>query len=297
MLPEELIGVIVHNLRHDKKALASCSLVAKSWVLTARYHLFKSLAVDRGSSGDGILAFLEFLCTPWGESNCVYIRALRIEGPTSHNPPQLDPILNLQTLGAILHKLHRLDSLELRALAWPAINPDDASTLLTSTSVTSLTLSRISMWIFDSLEQVIDIFYLLPNLKTVRTNEVAWRHHLHSPFQQEVTRRPFPPELQVENIVLRATGITWQFIEISQRKLDFFRSLTSLSIWQLEVTDIAILGRLLLDVSGHLRKFHLKLSDTRFIDEPNNRESDVCLHPLRWLIDLSQSPPRTPGLY
>ncbi|KAJ3519342.1 hypothetical protein NM688_g9314 [Phlebia brevispora] len=123
------------------------------------------------------------------------------------------------------------------------------------------------MWIFDSLDEVMDIFHLFPNLKAVNTNEIAWRQHLLTAAQGATSHKPFPSELQLESIVLRATGLTWQFVEFYQLKFNI-HSLASLSIWQLHTDDIEILGRFLRVIGPHLRRLQLKLSDVRFVDEP-----------------------------
>ena len=45
-LPPELIDIIIDHLHSDRRALAACSLVCKTWRLSARHHLFARLALN-----------------------------------------------------------------------------------------------------------------------------------------------------------------------------------------------------------------------------------------------------------
>ncbi|THH00032.1 hypothetical protein EW026_g2418 [Hermanssonia centrifuga] len=191
----------------------------------------------------------------------------------SHNVLQLDPIIDLHTLGAVVNMLPRLEALELKSVAWPGLEAG-SSAPPTSASVKSLTVTHLSMWVFSSVEDVMDIFHVFPNLRAIRTHDIIWRHPCRTKPARAL-RRPYPTELRLEAIVFRAcTGITWSFIEFAQRALNF-EALTSLSIWQLEVGDIKALGNFLREVGGTLRYLHLKLSQIRFIDgeaEPSPEE-------------------------
>ncbi len=264
MFPVELVDTIVDYLHNDKASIVSCSLVSKTWAISSRYHLFRIVFLRRGPDDDGIDRFLRFIHSPWGNICCPFVRQLRITGHMSHNVLQLDPIIDLHTLGAVVNMLPRLEALELKSVAWPGLEAG-SSAPPTSASVKSLTVTHLSMWVFSSVEDVMDIFHVFPNLRAIRTHDIIWRHPCRTKPARAL-RRPYPTELRLEAIVFRAcTGITWSFIEFAQRALNF-EALTSLSIWQLEVGDIKALGNFLREVGGTLRYLHLKLSQIRFID-------------------------------
>jgi hypothetical protein len=44
-LPQELVDVIVHNLREDIPSLKSCSLAARAFVVSAQIHIFKRIEI------------------------------------------------------------------------------------------------------------------------------------------------------------------------------------------------------------------------------------------------------------
>ena len=81
------------------------------------------------------------------------------------------PDLDLETLGAIVHKLPNLEILELWALAWPGLSRHGPAPLI-ATSVQSLILTKISMWTFTSVGTILDVLHLFPNLRKLKTNYV-----------------------------------------------------------------------------------------------------------------------------
>ncbi|KAF7792044.1 hypothetical protein EIP86_003071 [Pleurotus ostreatoroseus] len=263
-LPSEIVVSILDYFRRDKITLFSCSLVAKSWVLLTRFHLFRVVTVRCGADLQGLGAFLDFLHTPWGSNISAYVRELRIRGPYAYAlKPVRDPVIELETLGAVLDKLTRLDTLELEALAWPGIDPDTTAMPLTSASVKTIILSRICIPLFPTFDDIFDILHLVPHAKTFRGHGVEWR----KPLLSSEPRKRFPADLQLESIILKATALPQQLVDLSQSRLNL-QSLTSLSVWHIRAEDVEVLGRFLLSVSAHLRQLHMKLGDTYFVDEP-----------------------------
>jgi len=45
-MPVEVVEVIIDHLYNDKRTLAACSLVAREWLPTSRYHLLQAIKVD-----------------------------------------------------------------------------------------------------------------------------------------------------------------------------------------------------------------------------------------------------------
>ena len=274
LLPLELVGIVVDHLHDDAPSLRACSLVSKDWTPAARFHLFRALYIRRVKSDDRITAFANFLSTPWGQSNCAYIRRLCLRGPSEDKAPMRIPDLDLETLGAIVHKLPNLEILELWALAWPGLSRHGPAPLI-STSVQSLILTKISMWTFTSVGTILDVLHLFPNLRKLKTNYVMWNGSARFDIPDASNQRPLPCELKLEDITLRANSLTWRFIDVIDKMINF-DYLTSLSIWHLEVGDIQALGWFLQRLGPRLRYFHLKLNETRFIDDDRNRAYSVA---------------------
>lgn len=55
--------MVIDHLFDDKTSLASCSLVSRAWLRTARYHLFDSIYVHCEKDADAFQKFLEYLET------------------------------------------------------------------------------------------------------------------------------------------------------------------------------------------------------------------------------------------
>lgn len=75
VLIAELTDLFIDHLWDDKHALASCSLVAKSWVNRSRFHLFNSVTVK---TAEGLQGFRDIVSSV---PACRHIQSLSLENP------------------------------------------------------------------------------------------------------------------------------------------------------------------------------------------------------------------------
>ena len=73
-LSQELVGMVIGQLRPDKEALFAGSLVARSWLPTCRRHLFESLAVNCKD----LRRFLDFIADPSSHDITVLVHKLEL---------------------------------------------------------------------------------------------------------------------------------------------------------------------------------------------------------------------------
>jgi hypothetical protein len=95
-LPVELIGEIIHHLRHHDTTLRSCSLVCRTWVPLSRYYLFYRIHLNHSN----VSAFLALLKSESGSSTGAFVQQVAIYREQSH-PPWMKEILPV--LSSYLH--------------------------------------------------------------------------------------------------------------------------------------------------------------------------------------------------
>lgn len=154
-LPFEICELIIDYLYDDKAALRKCSLVCKSWLLSARFHVFQTLELV----SYGIEDALDFICAE-GCTIPKYVRHLEITGEENN---QAEELFNSALLR--LPPLIDLENLALHSLPWATLD-DGAKTRLSSmlSRTTSLGLyaakvravpaSSFSRSIIDRLQSV-----------------------------------------------------------------------------------------------------------------------------------------------
>ncbi|KAH8093065.1 hypothetical protein BXZ70DRAFT_437244 [Cristinia sonorae] len=107
-LPQELIEEIIDYVGDNTPTLRACSLVASSWVVPARRHIFRAIVVSKktGDTGDadGVLSFIRVQ------------RAASIRHSVRELTIQYQNV-TLPLLLAAIRSLDRLDRLSLRFLA------------------------------------------------------------------------------------------------------------------------------------------------------------------------------------
>lgn len=102
--PPELIDVIIDHLYWDLTTLRTCSLVARSWLPSSRYHLFRAITLSPKLASSGKhteVVFMELLTSPFCTFH-TFVRRLQINlGPVRTTQWFLDSSDNLSSLSSI----------------------------------------------------------------------------------------------------------------------------------------------------------------------------------------------------
>ena len=164
-LPPELIDIIIDHLHSDRRALVSCSLVCKTWRLSARHHLFARLALNLEDaknpeflrSGLDIIPFARHIHLDY---------LLTLSGP-GRRVPQLVGFNRITSLGLTIWRLIDL--------------PGQIALLTQFPSVVRLELHHIEFIRFNELANFIRSFRCL---ETLVMNQVEWERDpaLVAPF-------------------------------------------------------------------------------------------------------------------
>ena len=113
-LPPELIDMVIDHLYDDKVSLASCALVAKSWLNTSRLHLFHDLIIFHDRAPEPFRAFTAFMTEK--PFICSLVKTLCING--YHASDRRQGRINAGILDAILGLLPALDTLLIVNCFW-----------------------------------------------------------------------------------------------------------------------------------------------------------------------------------
>jgi hypothetical protein len=106
-LPPELCDMIVDHLHDNKAALANCTLVCRSWLRAARYHLFDSIYIHLERDLDALEHFLAYLRSR--PSVRTYVKDICFDGfiETQDPPDTLDSAF-LSSITELLPKVHTI---------------------------------------------------------------------------------------------------------------------------------------------------------------------------------------------
>ncbi len=147
-VPPELTDMVVDHLHDDKPSLSACSLVSRSWLCSARYHMFHSLNIRGLSVVEGFERFLRFLDS--APDVWMFVKELRLLGHIVSSSPHATHFCHLTPLAllSILSKLQSLRSLTLEGLSWDSSEHNSprftaANTLAVIGALDTLTLRQV----------------------------------------------------------------------------------------------------------------------------------------------------------
>lgn len=121
-LPPELVDMIIDHLYDDKVTLATCTLVAKSWLTASRLHLFYEITVFHDRSSQPFGKFAAFLSNK--PTLRPLIKTICMNG--YHTSDQRQGRLDAAMLDGIISQLPTLETLLIVNCYWDAHKGDGA---------------------------------------------------------------------------------------------------------------------------------------------------------------------------
>lgn len=177
MLAAETVDAVIDYLHDDKAALATCTLVRRSWTPAARLHLFCDLIVD----SENFPSLLSVLDT--SPDIGFVVRSFTVQGGHDKQPlspyrrrkySALDAAFAAQAADLAAHMPNvRSLKLQMAAVAWElSIQEDILSGLSrTLTTITQLALTRVNFRTFGHATAFICTF---PTLRRLTMTDVSW---------------------------------------------------------------------------------------------------------------------------
>lgn len=263
--PPEICDMIIDFLYSDKSSLATCSLVCRSWLRAARYHLFETIYVHCDKDVDAFCNFLTYLqSTPTIRP---YIKDLCFDGYTDKD--DLQDNLESTYLAAVTYLLPQLHTVALVNCQWG--RPKDSGDDFIHRKTIAVRSLYINSFVADSESRknklrILQQFSVIGHLHLAN----VWLGHfgLEDDEEEEDTAEDIPlsPATQVMALSLSMANICLNFLEYL-RIQPFVKSLDSLRIidlfhaeYLLEHQDLVFVGELLRDkVNTSLLEFSLEL--------------------------------------
>ena len=219
-LPPELIDIIIDHLHSDRRALVSCSLVCKTWRLSARHHLFARLALNLENannpaflrSGSDIIPFAHHIHLDY---------LLTLSGP-GRRVPQLVGFNGITSLGLTIWQLIDL--------------PAQVALLTQFPSVVRLELHHIEFITFKELANFICSFRCLEILEILVMNQVEWERERPPTMIVTFTGTPHFHALHLDGGINGGPGAALIFVWLSLKCLAL-RSLYLTSIDKYDIED------------------------------------------------------------
>lgn len=156
-LPPELCDIIIDFLHPNRTALASCSLVCKSWTPASRYHLWRSMHLTTPN----ISSFLSILP---GSNVLPYVQTFKIDNAFKRITHFHEFWSTWERIVPYLStRLVRLRCFKLSDVSWGLLEDMkwSSSILYTFSGVSELSLSNVS---FHDASQVIKLLRNFPRL-------------------------------------------------------------------------------------------------------------------------------------
>lgn len=288
-IPPELCDMVVDFLHEDKDTLASCTLVSRSWLRVARYHLFDSIYVHCEQDPDTFTKFLVYLQTT--PSIRAYIKDLCFDG--YNEAPDLVDSLKSPYLAAVLALLPQVLTVSAINCQWgPSTLPSDAA--LVQQRQIPLRSLYINSFVADS-ESPRNKLGVLRHFSHIDHLHLAnvWLGHFDvdsadmDKVGSEGSTDPLPAT-QVNILSLSMADICLNFLEYL-RIQPFMKSLSSLRVIDLfhaqyleEHQDLIFLGDLLRNQLGStLQELHLELPRISSSGEPRST------HPMYYFLNIT----------
>ena len=229
-LPNEIIGLIVDELRDDTPALRGCSTVSSLFYHFCKRHLYRSINLDTPDKVDG------FILASVKDADLQILRythtlSLGIAGVASWNyADKLVGVLGVFAKGA------SLKCLSLKEMKFTLVSRSNVAGLIETLRILSRTVSKLQLCdcLFIRREDIETLFRSFPLCKSLRLRRCVWQSaqlapmfssppvHTVSLDELEITTRRTLPAYDLSGIVeqdwLDITGLkslTYSIIEHS----------------------------------------------------------------------------------
>ncbi|PFH49157.1 hypothetical protein AMATHDRAFT_63651 [Amanita thiersii Skay4041] len=282
-VPQELVDLVLDHLHNDRPALLSASLVCRSWYASTRHHLYRRVVFFIGLTIPPFeeqtirsferIALLQQILQEKPEL-AKYIREVVITGANAHRCSgwrQIEPVVT-----AILARLNRVSTLELRDVHWDHLAPKCQMAMVSI--FRNFCLNKVEFYnVSGSLSDIFSLISFAKTLKSLRTSFTPANHILtdvqNYPGPDEVVKCP-PGQISLQFLEI---GSTSKFLGWVMWLLDPYCPIAITELRHLRlthVTDVPLCGQLLRAVGRHLQVLELWAPTSR---EPKRVGDDISM--------------------
>ncbi|KAJ3491596.1 hypothetical protein NLI96_g616 [Meripilus lineatus] len=250
-LLEDILYIVIGNLRDDQASLSEISLVSKSLMVLARRHLFRTITVQGVSTTHGFPEFKDHLS--WSQQMSRFIQDVSLVGRLDvPRRTVCKPPLDYHLLGQILSNLPSLRRLKLENVTWRGkIDRDRDDSRVHDYSPTPLdNLSITSSCVWEESEgstgrqEVEDLLTLFSTIDTLRWNNVDIPGPGPGTNSPECQKMEIPSYLRVRSFV----STTDPYILEAISKSGSLDTLKDVSLHWYDWEDLVAVGAFLRDI-------------------------------------------------
>jgi len=248
IFPVELTDMIIDFLHQDKASLAACTLVCVGWLNSSRYHLFASLVLDTHKIQKDEKELLEFLQSP---SNLGYfVHEFRITGRYRRTN------LSMATLVLFTQRMPNLRILKLCHLELQPLYCGQPAMKIPSPSEHQSLVSCLvqELWLIGVYwrVEIADLLHLTPALENLFIDRAVLQ-------TERFETPPRSSDLPLRSISLQSPTQPYSTMlsQISDRSS--LNHLTSLAIGSRCITDMPVIGRVILKARHSLKELRLDI--------------------------------------
>lgn len=169
-LPNEIIGIIVDELRDDTQTLRACSTVSSLFYHFCKRHLYRTINLDTPDKVDGFILASE-------DSN---LRVLRCTHTLSLGVPGMASWRYADKLAVVLGifaKEASIKSLSLKEMKFTLVSGSSLASLIETTGALSQTVSKLKLsdCLFIRREDIESLIRSFPLCKSLRLRRCSWQ--------------------------------------------------------------------------------------------------------------------------
>ncbi|KAH8101375.1 hypothetical protein BXZ70DRAFT_88828 [Cristinia sonorae] len=261
-MPLELVDIIIDYLYDDIESLSACSLVARDWRPSTRYHLFRDLRISGDNIFSGYDSFLHFLDK--SPAICPFIRTLCLSGigkPKIASGEQC--LIGPYVLVTLLDRLTALHTLTLDQIVWGGVLRRSRKGFWpvkwppTPRPFGTLRLHRVESHDFGSSQYTKSILQILQAFGAVQKLEVLSVEFDNMP-SSDVARLHTPSALAVDHLVMHKVYTSQAFVS-GLHNTATTGSLTSLDLQCNSTSDVQSFGTLIRAAGLQLKNLEVDL--------------------------------------
>lgn len=254
-LPQELVDIVIDELRDDRKSLATCVLISRQWTHTARQHLFRKVNVT--GSRNIFMDFLHFLqeCP----NVCAVIREISVARLLKNSRDDV-PAVCYHVLGDVLRLLPQLSSISFNGTQLQCLCPHPIPVLPTY-HIDSLSITDMSC----QSNTLFSLFPLFSDIGSLTIRDVQDVKAIASALPALIELLFVKPLVKVHTAhiaLAKGHAIGYSNITGCFPQLCSSRALTTLEVHSTSAQDLQALGSLIHWGAPSLESLRLHLASS-----------------------------------
>jgi hypothetical protein len=245
--PPELTDMIIDHLRNDKSTLSNASLVAKSWLVRSRVHLFNAITVTEAFAG-----FAAFLSHNAHLARNIHHLILQGESD-DYSSASSTVILEPFVLAGILSQLPRLGSLQLHKVSFHGCIPSPGACGFRLDQLIMMNVGS-SIDTTNDMLRILGLFSEIGSLQILTVEQAM----SESDVQAKTAELHIPRALRVKSLKLE--DVPYELYMQIFRETESMKTLVDVDVDCQAFEDVEVLTLMLQDARSSINTLALNLT-------------------------------------